>query len=72
MQTGRIEHDDIIECYSEDYEVVLILGTRITLRNVKPDKKGIQRTIQTDYDMVQHQLQDGFYKLKKKEIINKK
>lgn len=72
MDLQTLQHDDIIECYGEEYQVVLILGIRVTLRNLKADKKGIHRMVNTDMDMILHQLQDGFYKLKNKEIINKK
>lgn len=71
MELQTLNHGDTLECYGDEYEIVLILGMRVTLRNLKADKKGKHHVVETDVNVVLNQIQDGIYKLKKKETVNK-
>lgn len=66
MDVQTLNHGDTIECYGVDYEVVLILGIQVTIRNTVPDKKGKQATITTNLSVILEQIADGHYKLKQK------
>lgn len=72
MNIQKLDHGDTLECYGVEFEVVLILGTSITIRNTQPDKRGKYNAVTTTTDIVLSQIENGHYKLKKKEVINTK